>query len=268
VNVVRRLDFSVDTGTSAAGEQTASNEDPLAWKGLPVICDEVFTGLYRLGRFSSSTFIGVQPDIAVHAKLLTGGLVPLCLTVASNHIFNAFLSDDKSDALLHGHSYTAHAVGCEVALKSLRTMQDMEIEGNWNEFKTDWQEQPLGANKLFGENVTSRTSPDPNSAAGEEKESVTKGEARNAISGPASEHQHKPSARNAARDGGLYPLTTDEPWSMWTASFLKELSGKENVQGAFGLGSVLAIALKDPSGSGESPRFRPCHSADFNAHSL
>jgi dethiobiotin synthetase/adenosylmethionine--8-amino-7-oxononanoate aminotransferase len=34
------------------------------WRGLPVIFDEVFTGLYRLGRFSAASFLGVHPDIS------------------------------------------------------------------------------------------------------------------------------------------------------------------------------------------------------------
>ncbi|KAL4995829.1 pyridoxal phosphate-dependent transferase [Aspergillus recurvatus] len=111
----------------------------LSWSGLPVIFDEVFTGLYRLGRKSSATFLGINPDIAVNAKLLTGGLVPLCTTLASNEIFNAFTSPEKRDALLHGHSYTAHAVGCQVALDSLRTMNSMDENGSWNDFKNDWK---------------------------------------------------------------------------------------------------------------------------------
>jgi dethiobiotin synthetase/adenosylmethionine--8-amino-7-oxononanoate aminotransferase len=102
------------------------------WSGLPVIFDEVFTGLYRLGRFSAASFLGIDADISVHAKLLTGGLVPLSVTLASESIFNAFASDDKSDALLHGHSYTAHAVGCQVALESLRELQQMDTRGDWD----------------------------------------------------------------------------------------------------------------------------------------
>jgi dethiobiotin synthetase/adenosylmethionine--8-amino-7-oxononanoate aminotransferase len=68
----------------------------------------------------------------VHAKLLTGGLVPLSVTLASESVFRAFESDDKSDALLHGHSYTAHPVGCQVALESIREMQRMEARGEWD----------------------------------------------------------------------------------------------------------------------------------------
>ena len=76
-------------------------------------------------------------DISVHAKLLTGGLVPLCTTLASESIFAAFEGDDKSDALLHGHSYTAHAVGCQVAVESLREMLSMESRGAWDWAKED-----------------------------------------------------------------------------------------------------------------------------------
>lgn len=118
-----------------ADSSTHSRTD---WQGAPVIFDEVFTGLYRLGRFSAAEFLSVNPDIVVNAKLLTGGLVPLCTTTASESIFNSFLSDDKSDALLHGHSYTAHAVGCEVANESLRTMKKLEANGSWSTFRKEW----------------------------------------------------------------------------------------------------------------------------------
>lgn len=111
---------------------------PTSWSGLPVVFDEVFTGLYRLGRSTAASFLDVHPDIAVNAKLLTGGLVPLCTTLASREIFDAFSSTDKSEALLHGHSYTAHAIGCNVAVDSLRTMANMERTGAWDEYRRCW----------------------------------------------------------------------------------------------------------------------------------
>ncbi|CZT06973.1 related to acetylornithine aminotransferase [Rhynchosporium graminicola] len=114
--------------------------DPKAWSGLPIIFDEVFTGLYRLGRFTSSSFIQTHADISVHAKLLTGGLVPLCTTVASESIYEAFLGEQKSDALLHGHSYTAHPVGCHVANTSLDMLRDLDAGGAWEGYRRDWAE--------------------------------------------------------------------------------------------------------------------------------
>jgi len=86
---------------------------------LPVIFDEVFVGLYRLGFESSGPLLGVNPDISANAKILTGGVLPLAVTLASDRIFSAFKSESKVDALLHGHSYTAHAVGCQVANATL-----------------------------------------------------------------------------------------------------------------------------------------------------
>ena len=111
-----------------------------------MIFDEVFTGLYRLGRRTAASFLGVDADIAVNAKLLTGGLVPLCTTTASQAIFDAFSSSEKSDALLHGHSYTAHAVGCQVAVDSLRKMQSMAQgsgpgAAHWEVYQKNWGDE-------------------------------------------------------------------------------------------------------------------------------
>ncbi|CAN8106515.1 unnamed protein product [Discula destructiva] len=131
VNMVRRSPnlFSTNIDKNSA---TPVDGNTTNWSGLPVVFDEVFTGLFRLGRFTSASFLGVHPDISVHAKLLTGGLVPLATTVASESIFEAFSSKDKTDALLHGHSYTAHPIGCQVAVESLKELLAMERKGQWD----------------------------------------------------------------------------------------------------------------------------------------
>ncbi|KXX79360.1 Bifunctional dethiobiotin synthetase/7,8-diamino-pelargonic acid aminotransferase, mitochondrial [Madurella mycetomatis] len=128
IEVVRRSDALFSRSEPHPSVHVGNESD---WSGLPVIFDEVFTGLYRLGKFSAASFLGVDPDISVHAKLLTGGLLPLAVTLASESIFRSFDGVDKSDALLHGHSYTAHPVGCQVALESVYAMQSMEYSGKW-----------------------------------------------------------------------------------------------------------------------------------------
>lgn len=133
MNVVRRSTDLFNSNVDANGRSPNSVDiDGIDWSGLPVIFDEVFTGLFRLGRFTSSSFLKVHPDISVHAKLLTGGLVPLATTVASESIFETFSSNDKTDALLHGHSYTAHPIGCQVAVESLNQLLAMERNGDWD----------------------------------------------------------------------------------------------------------------------------------------
>lgn len=118
----------------------SSASTPDNWRGLPVIFDEVFIGLYRLGFQSSAPLLGVTPDISVNAKILTGGLVPLAVTLATNSIFEAFLSDKKTDSLLHGHSYSAHAVGCEVANETMKIVEGLRESGAWDEAKEMWRD--------------------------------------------------------------------------------------------------------------------------------
>ncbi|KAF7154301.1 hypothetical protein RHSIM_Rhsim01G0006800 [Rhododendron simsii] len=97
---------------------------------IPVIFDEVFTGFWRLGVESAAELLCCQPDIACFAKLMTGGIVPLAATLATDAVFNAFVGDSKLQALLHGHSYTAHALGCTAAAKSIKWFKDSKTNIN------------------------------------------------------------------------------------------------------------------------------------------
>lgn len=182
------------------------DDDPQAWSGLPVVFDEVFTGLYRLGRVSSSALLGVHPDVSVHAKLLTGGLVPLCTTAASASVFAAFAGADKTDALLHGHSYTAHPVGCQVAVESLRALAEMDRRGEW-----DWAKR------------------------------------ENGWAGPGSGLVQKEEKAPRHASGGPEPV-----WSVWSHDRVVSLSRSPRVFGAWALGSVLAVHLRDDEAAGYS----------------
>uniref|UniRef100_A0A0A9CZW8 BIO1 n=1 Tax=Arundo donax TaxID=35708 RepID=A0A0A9CZW8_ARUDO len=97
---------------------------------IPVIFDEVFTGFWRLGAESASELLGCLPDIACYAKLMTGGIVPLAATLATEDIFESFRSDSKLTALLHGHSYTAHAMGCSAAVKAIQWYRNPSTNSN------------------------------------------------------------------------------------------------------------------------------------------
>ncbi len=101
----------------------------------------VFTGLHRLSYLSASRVLGVSPDVACYAKILTAGLLPLSTTLASTSIYNAFLHPTKKvNALLHGHSYTANPIGCAVALKGLQMVKAKreEAAGNWVDARKEW----------------------------------------------------------------------------------------------------------------------------------
>eukprot|EP00257_Ricinus_communis_P019961 XP_015579090.1 bifunctional dethiobiotin synthetase/7,8-diamino-pelargonic acid aminotransferase, mitochondrial isoform X2 [Ricinus communis] len=99
-------------------------------RNIPIIFDEVFTGFWRLGAESASELLGCLPDIACFAKLMTGGIVPLAATLATEEVFNSFIGDSKLNALLHGHSYSAHAMGCAAAAKSIKWFKDPSTNPN------------------------------------------------------------------------------------------------------------------------------------------
>ncbi|KDN42513.1 PLP-dependent transferase [Tilletiaria anomala UBC 951] len=140
VDVVRE---SEDLFASAAGAGVPARAKHASgfsdWTGLPVIFDEVFTGLYRLGLSTPAALLGVHPDISCLAKILTGGLLPMSVTLASEAIFAMFArSERKVDALLHGHSYTAYPIGCEVANETIDLLDDMVRRGSWDAAQHAW----------------------------------------------------------------------------------------------------------------------------------
>ena len=71
---------------------------------IPVIFDEVMTGFGRTGSFFAYQQTSVIPDMICLSKGITGGILPLSATIASNPLFESFLGDDFSSALAHGHS--------------------------------------------------------------------------------------------------------------------------------------------------------------------
>ncbi len=87
--------------------------------GLTLIFDEIFTGFGRTGSLFAFEQAGVVPDIITLSKALTGGTSPLAVTIATDRLFETFLSDSPMTALMHGPTYMAHALGCAAANASL-----------------------------------------------------------------------------------------------------------------------------------------------------
>ncbi|MBF0629032.1 MAG: adenosylmethionine--8-amino-7-oxononanoate transaminase [Magnetococcales bacterium] len=87
--------------------------------GVLLIVDEVMTGFGRCGTLFACEKAGIAPDLICLSKGLTGGFLPMALTVCREKIYAAFLGATFDRALAHGHSFTANALGCAAALASL-----------------------------------------------------------------------------------------------------------------------------------------------------
>ncbi len=86
---------------------------------VPLILDEIFTGFARTGTMFAMEQAGIVPDIVCLGKALTGGTLPLAATIASERIFEGFLSDDPAVALMHGPTFMGNAMACAAANASL-----------------------------------------------------------------------------------------------------------------------------------------------------
>jgi adenosylmethionine---8-amino-7-oxononanoate aminotransferase len=91
----------------------------VAAAGVHLIADEVMTGFGRTGPLFACERARVQPDLLCMSKGLTGGVLPLGATAATEDIFDAFRSEDRRKTFFHGHSYTANPIACAAALASL-----------------------------------------------------------------------------------------------------------------------------------------------------
>jgi adenosylmethionine-8-amino-7-oxononanoate aminotransferase len=87
--------------------------------GLLVIFDEIATGFGRTGTMFACEQAQVVPDIITLGKALTGGTLPLAVTVARQHVYEAFLSGDPQKALMHGPTFSGNALACAAANASL-----------------------------------------------------------------------------------------------------------------------------------------------------
>lgn len=94
--------------------------------GILVIFDEVFTGFGRTGTFFAMEQISSRPDIVCLSKGLTSGMLPLAATVASDEIFARFVGGDER-TFYHGHTFTANALGCAVAVESLKLFDEGNV---------------------------------------------------------------------------------------------------------------------------------------------
>lgn len=113
------------------------------------IADEVMTGFGRTGSLFACEQLTESPDLICLSKGLTGGFLPLGATTCTEEIFNAFLSDHRHHAFLHGHSYMANPLACSSALASLDllmkescTMQREMIAASHKDFCQTWQSHP------------------------------------------------------------------------------------------------------------------------------
>jgi adenosylmethionine-8-amino-7-oxononanoate aminotransferase len=92
--------------------------------GALLIADEVLMGFGRSGTLFASEAAGLRPDLITLSKGLTGGFLPMGVTLASEALYEGFISSTSVErTFFHGHSFTANPLGCAAALASLDLLE-------------------------------------------------------------------------------------------------------------------------------------------------
>ncbi|WP_293876209.1 MULTISPECIES: adenosylmethionine--8-amino-7-oxononanoate transaminase [unclassified Sphingomonas] len=98
-----------------------------ARRGVLFIADEVMTGWGRTGTLLACEQAGVVPDILCLSKGLTGGAVPLAVTMACEAIYQAHLDTDRSRMFFHSSSYTANPIACAAAAANIAIWEEEPV---------------------------------------------------------------------------------------------------------------------------------------------
>ncbi len=94
--------------------------------GTLFVLDEVQTGMYRTGRFLASHHFGLDPDMVVLAKGLSGGLVPVGAVLMSDAIYNSVYGSLKR-AIIHTSTYSENGLAMRAGLATLQVLEEEKL---------------------------------------------------------------------------------------------------------------------------------------------
>jgi putrescine aminotransferase len=98
-------------------------------RGAVLIVDEIQTGLGRTGKLWGIEHFGIEPDIMVIGKGLSGGIYPMAATCFRQELETVF----HEDPFIHVSTFGGAEVGCPVALKVLELSSDPTFLAHVNE---------------------------------------------------------------------------------------------------------------------------------------
>ena len=94
--------------------------------GTLFVLDEVQTGMYRTGAFLAAHHFGVEPDMVVMAKAMSGGLVPCGAVLMSDAVCHSVYSS-LPRAFVHTSTFSENSLAMRAALSTLTVLENEEL---------------------------------------------------------------------------------------------------------------------------------------------
>lgn len=94
--------------------------------GTLLVMDEVQTGLYRTGTFLASQRYGLDPDMVILAKAMSGGLVPAGAVLMTDDIYDSVYGSLRR-AIVHTSTYSENGLAMRAGLATLQVLVDEDL---------------------------------------------------------------------------------------------------------------------------------------------
>ncbi|MBN9614588.1 MAG: aspartate aminotransferase family protein [Acidobacteriales bacterium 59-55] len=94
--------------------------------GTLFVLDEVQTGMGRTGKFLAAHHYGVEPDMIVMAKALSGGLVPCAAVLMTDEICNSVYHSLRR-AFIHTSTFSENTLAMRAALATLDVLANERL---------------------------------------------------------------------------------------------------------------------------------------------
>jgi len=90
--------------------------------GTLLVTDEVQTGMFRTGRFLAGQHFGVEPDMIVMAKALSGGLIPCSALLMTDRVYEA-VYDSLKRSIIHTSTFSENSMSMRAGLATLDVLE-------------------------------------------------------------------------------------------------------------------------------------------------
>ena len=95
---------------------------------IHLIADEIASGYGRTGKMFACNHANITPDIMCVGKGLTGGYLPMALTLTNDKIYKAFYTDyNKGKMFIHSHTFSGNPLASAAALEVLNILKNEQI---------------------------------------------------------------------------------------------------------------------------------------------